>query len=150
MGESKKTEVTMPEAYTDTLPPEEISDQLAPVIAELGLAENCRQLAMEGWTVVEEVASQDFIARFRSKIKEFGRGANMLLAKDPIFAEAVLNPKVMAMAEFSLGRGFLLTQVACTVRPKGSPGIALHSDQALGACAVPRAQFDARLLLGLR
>ena len=56
----------------------------------------------------------------------------------------------MAMAEFSLGRGFLLTQVACTVRPKGSPGIALHSDQALGACAVPRAQFDARLLLGLR
>ena len=74
----------------------------------------------------------------------------MLLAKDPIFAKAVLNPKVMAMAEFSLGRGFLLTQVACTVRPKGSPGIALHSDQALGACAVPRAQFDARLLLGLR
>ena len=129
MSESKKTEVTMPGAYTDTLPPEEISDELSPVIAELGLAENCRQLAMEGWTVVEEVASQDFIARFRAKIKEFGRGANMLLAKDPIFAEAVLNPKVMAMAEFSLGRGFLLTQVAC---------------------AVPRAQFDARLLLGLR
>ena len=70
MSESKKTEVTMPEAYTDTLPPEEISDELAPVIAELGLAENCRQLAMEGWTVVEEVASQDFIARFRAKIKE--------------------------------------------------------------------------------
>ena len=52
----------------------------------------------------------------------------MMLAKDPVFAEAVLNPKLMALAEFSVGRGFLLSQVAVSVRPKDSPSIGLHAD----------------------
>ncbi len=54
--------------YTDTLPPEVISEELAPIIAELGLEENCRQLVMQGWTVLEDVSSPEFNARFREKI----------------------------------------------------------------------------------
>ncbi len=42
------SEVKRPVAYFDTLPPDAISDTLTPVIEELGLEENCRQLAMEG------------------------------------------------------------------------------------------------------
>ena len=119
-----------PGLYYDTLAPDAISEELAPVIAELGLEENCRQLAMEGWTVVEDVATPEFNEAFRNKILEVvdGPGGNMLLAKDPLFAEAVLMPKLMAMAEFSVGRGFLLSQVAASVRPKGSPPIGLHAD----------------------
>ena len=120
-----------PERYTDTLPPDAISPELAPVIEELGLTENCRQLAMEGWTVVEDVADPAFNEQFREKIMEISGGpggANMLLAKDPLFAEAITMPKLMAMAEFSVGRGFLISQVAASVRPKGADAIGLHAD----------------------
>ena len=120
-----------PAVYFDTLAPDAVSDELAPVIDELGLRDNCRELAMEGWTVVQDVADQDFNAAFRAKIIEIASnqgGANMLLAKDPIFAKAVLRPKLLAMAEFSVGRGFLISQVAASVRPKGAPSIGLHAD----------------------
>ena len=120
-----------PAVYFDTLAPDAVSDELAPVIDELGLRDNCRELAMEGWTVVEDVADEDFNAAFRAKILEIASnrgGANMLLAKDPIFAKAVLRPKLLAMAEFSVGRGFLISQVAASVRPKGAPSIGLHAD----------------------
>ena len=57
-----------PKAYFDTLPPDAISDELAPTIDELGLRENCRELAMNGWTVVRDVASAEFNERFRQTI----------------------------------------------------------------------------------
>ena len=118
-------------AYYDTLPPDAISEELAPAIEELGLEDNCRQLSMEGWTVVADVADQEFNHALRQKILALAGnpgGANMLLAKDPIFAHAILSPKLLAMAEFSVGRGFLISQVAASVRPKGSPAISLHAD----------------------
>lgn len=121
---------TTPETYFDTLAPEAISPELAPVIDELGLAANCRELAMNGWTVIEQAASLVFNDRLRARIIELasGSGTNMLLAKDPLFAEAVLNPKLLAMAEFSVGRGFLLSQVAGSVRLEGARVIGLHAD----------------------
>ncbi|MFP6823866.1 MAG: phytanoyl-CoA dioxygenase family protein, partial [Pseudomonadales bacterium] len=112
----------------ETLAPEAISDELRPTIEEFGLEDNCRQLAAEGWTVVEDVASSEFNERLRNKILELRPGGNMLLAKDPVFSEAVLSPKLLAMAEFSVGRGFLISQVAASVRPQGSPSIGLHAD----------------------
>ena len=118
-----------PAVYFDTLPPDAISDELAPAIDELGLRENCRELAMNGWTVVRDAASKEFNDRFRKTILGINeKGSNMLLAKDPIFAEAIMNPKLMAMAEFSVGRGFLISQVAASVRAKGSDQLGLHAD----------------------
>ena len=111
----------------ETLAPEAISDELRPTIEGFGLEDNCRQLAAEGWTVVEDVASSEFNERLRHKIQDVG-GGNMLLAKDPVFSEAVLSPKLLAMAEFSVGRGFLISQVAGSVRPQGSASIGLHAD----------------------
>jgi ectoine hydroxylase-related dioxygenase (phytanoyl-CoA dioxygenase family) len=86
---------------------------------------------MEGWTVLEDAATPEFNERLRAKVLELSGGpggANMLLAKDPVFAEAIMNPKLMAMAEYSVGRGFLISQVAASVRPKGAPVIGLHAD----------------------
>lgn len=135
MAEAETATATT-DLYHDTLPPAAISEELAPVIAELGLENNCRELAGQGWTVVENASTPEFNERFRQKILELtgaerdsgGGGGNMLLTKDPVFAEAVLNPKLMALAEFSVGRGFLISQVAASVRPKGSPAIGLHAD----------------------
>ena len=117
-------------SYYDTAPPDVISDELKPVIEKFGLLENCRQLAMEGWTVIENAADEAFNECLRSTILELADhgGSNMLLTKDDVFPAAVLNPRLMAMAEFSVGRGFLLSQVAASVRPKGSPVIGLHAD----------------------
>ncbi len=131
MAETAKTK-----PIHDTLPPEAISVELAPVIRELGLEHNCVELTEQGWTVVENAASSEFNDRLRQTIMELtgtepdtgAGGGNMLLAKDPVFAEAVLNPKLMALAEFSVGRGFLISQVAASVRPKGAPSIPLHAD----------------------
>ena len=133
MSEAENVEETTAQAPAfqilhDTLAPETISDELRPTIEEFGLEDNCRQLAMEGWTVVEDVASAEFNERLRNKILELRPGGNMLLAKDPVFSEAVLSPKLLAMAEFSVGRGFLISQVAASVRPQGSPSIGLHAD----------------------
>jgi len=127
----------IPTQIRDTLPPYAISDELLPVIEKLGLQGNCRQLAREGWTIVENAADPDFVERLRETIVRtapvepamgMGSGAQ-LLDKDRVFAEAVLNPKLMAMAEFSVGRGFLLGSVVSTVRRKGSPVTPLHADQ---------------------
>ena len=119
-----------PGTLFDTLPPEAISDELMPVIQELGLTENCRQLALDGWTVVEDAADEQFNSQLREQILQDADkgGARMLLAGDPIYAQAVLNPKLMALAEFSVGRGHLISQVAASVRKKGEPMLGLHAD----------------------
>jgi len=116
--------------YTDTLPPDAISDELRPELERLDLIENCRQLVMQGWTVIEDAASAEVNAALRATILDLcpKGGGNMLLHKDPIFAEAVMNPKLLAMAEFSVGRGFLISQVAASVRGQGAPVIGLHAD----------------------
>ncbi|HET6793319.1 MAG TPA: phytanoyl-CoA dioxygenase family protein [Acidimicrobiales bacterium] len=122
---------------TDTLPAGTVSDELAPVIDRLGLADNCRQLVDEGYTVIAGAAAPEVTARLREAILTASRitsdadagGASMLLRRDPVFAEVVLNPKLMAMAEFSVGRGHLLSQVAGSVKPRGGAGLALHADQ---------------------
>jgi hypothetical protein len=120
----------MAELYYDTLAPGAISEELRPSIEALDLEPHCRQLAEEGWTVLENVAEPAFTTRLREKILDLAPkgGANMLLAKDPVFAEAVLNPALMAMAEFSVGRGFLISQIAASVRPQGAGTIGLHAD----------------------
>jgi ectoine hydroxylase-related dioxygenase (phytanoyl-CoA dioxygenase family) len=98
----------------------------------LGLRDHCAELAQEGWTVIRDVAPPSFTEQLREKILEVSNNRPaclMLLAKDPIFSEAMLNPALIALAEYSVGRGFLISQVAATIREKGSPALDLHADQ---------------------
>ena len=135
-----------------TVPPEEITPELLPVVEELGLVENCRELAEEGFTIVENAAPPEFVARLRKTIldslqsvgegEEFlGRSREkaevLLLAKDPVYAEAALNPKVMALAEFSVGRGFLLGSLISTIKARQSPGLPAHADQGMFPAPFP-------------
>lgn len=120
-----------PSLYYDTLAPDALSEELAPTVEKLNLLENCRELTMQGWTVVHDVASEEFNTKFREKIIEVAKednAFNMLLAKDDLFVQAVTSPKLLAMAEFSVGRGFLISQVAASIRPQGAKPIGLHAD----------------------
>ena len=84
------------ETRADTLPPNEISDELAPTIAELGLEETCRQLVEDGYAVIENVSSSEFNERLREAILRVVKpvqvtgkaaGMNMLLLKDRSLAK---------------------------------------------------------------
>ena len=143
-GATAAARVPVEARRASTVPPHEITPELRPVVEELGLVENCHELAEEGWTIVENAADPAFVARLRKTILETadvddtGNGnVGSLLAKDPVFAEATLNPKVMALAEFSVGRGFLLGSLIATVRAKGNPALAVHCDQDMFPAPLP-------------
>lgn len=120
----------LPVLHAPTVPAAEIAPEVAPRIAEFGLEENCRQLADEGYTVVADVASPQFFARLRQTILDKANPyAYQLATRDPIFVEAALNPKLGALAEFSLGGGFLLSLGATSVRGQDPFYIDLHADQ---------------------
>ena len=114
------------------LVPGEISAELAPRISDFGLERNCQELREQGYTVLEDVAPPVDWRDLRTAIQKAGYPYAMgatLLQKYPIAAKAVINPKMMALAEFSIGAGFILSNVASTIRRKGDQNIGLHCDQ---------------------
>ena len=126
--------------------PEEITDELLPVVEALGLVRHCHQLASEGYTIVENAADAEFTARLRKTILESVREhdpdsnsllGKRILAEDPIFAEAAMNPVVMAMAEFSVGRGFLLGSHIPSIHVSGRSALDLHSDEQMFPAPLP-------------
>ena len=126
--------------------PEEITDELLPVVEALGLVRHCHQLASEGYTIVENAADAEFTARLRKTILESVREhdpdsnsllGQRILAEDPIFAEAAMNPVVMAMAEFSVGRGYLLGSHIPSIHVSGRSALDLHSDEQMFPAPLP-------------
>jgi ectoine hydroxylase-related dioxygenase (phytanoyl-CoA dioxygenase family) len=105
-----------------------ISSTLAPAIARLGLERNCEELNERGYTVIEDVADPELTARMRGFHIEHGV-KQMLLRLDPMFCQAVLNPKLLAMVEYSVGQGALISQVTASVRGQGAPALPIHADQ---------------------
>ena len=117
---------------TETVAPGEISDELAPRIRELGLERNCEELWEQGYTVIEDATPSEYWQELRKTILKAGYpGAlgSTLMGKYPNIAEAAVNPKMMALAEFSVGAGFILSNVASSIRRKGDRNIGLHCDQ---------------------
>ena len=88
---------------SDTLPPDAISDVLLPVVEELGLLGNCRQLAAEGWTVIENAADPEFVARLRKGILADGTSF-MRLDKDPVYAKRLERLRAAGLSEGQLAR----------------------------------------------
>ncbi len=107
-------------------PPGEIPEELAPRIRELGLEANCKELWEQGYTVLEDVASPEFLEEMRAASTG---NALHVLPKHPVFAQAALNEKLMAIAEFSVGAGFLLSNMATSIKRKGEPDLGIHCDQ---------------------
>ena len=111
-------------------PPGEIAEELAPRIRALGLEEKCRELWEQGYTVLEDVASPELLRELRAQAMAADPGALHVLPKHAVFAQAALNEKLMAIAEFSVGAGFILSNMATSLKRKGGPDLGIHADQA--------------------
>ncbi len=121
-----------------TSQPFELSPELAKRVDELGLQAHLDQLRDEGYAIGPNIASEAFTARLRETCKRLaqeteapakGFSAALLLGRDPIFEEVVLNPKILALVEVMCGQGALLSQLIASIRPKGAPNLPLHADQ---------------------
>lgn len=119
-------------------------------IRALGLEQNVADLAMVGYTVVRDVAPPEFIERLRERIIElveeqraqalrntdgtlklentFPDSAWCLLERGRVFEEAVCNPKLVALNEYMLGKGYLASVVGGTVTRTGAAPLGLHTD----------------------
>ena len=126
------------EEKSDTRQPFDLSDDNAARIKELGLKKNLDQMNAEGYTIIQNIASDDFTARLRETCIRMaqdteglarGKSAALLLGRDPIFEEVVTNPKILALVEVMCGKGAMLSQLITTIRSKGAPSIGLHADQ---------------------
>ncbi|MCI0777502.1 MAG: phytanoyl-CoA dioxygenase family protein [Chloroflexi bacterium] len=132
-------------AATDTLSdtigtrqPFDLSERLAGTINELGMQPQIDQMRDEGYTVIPNIATPEFTARLRETCKRMtqetesgakGYSAAMLLGRDPIYEEVVLNPKIRAIVEVMVGKGAMLSQLITSVRPEGAKKLTLHADQ---------------------
>ncbi len=127
--------VSVEDVMAPSRQPFELDDRLQAKVASLGLAETIRSLQEDGYGYVHNLADPDFNGRLRDTLLRLCResvhdeGVGMLLDKDPIVAEAVLNPKLLAVAEVMCGKGALLSQVIGSVKPQGCPPLPLHVDQ---------------------
>ena len=124
-------------AVNQTRQPFDLDDGMRARVEELGLAETVEQLRTEGYGYIHEAADLDFNSRLRDTIRRLSsagdrgdrRGASMLLDKDPIFVDVVLNPKLLVLVEIMCGKGAMISQLAASVRNRETPPIGLHSDQ---------------------
>ncbi|MEE2913440.1 MAG: phytanoyl-CoA dioxygenase family protein [Pseudomonadota bacterium] len=127
------SEVSESEAW-GSRQPFDLDDEVGQRINELSLQPTIDSLQAEGYGYVIPAADPDFNERLRHVIieqcrKNGGGGANMLLDKDPVFAEVITNPKLLAVAEVMCGKGFMISQIAASIRPEGAAPIGLHADQ---------------------
>jgi len=121
-----------------TRQPFDLSDDMSATVASLEIQENVDQLRDTGYTVIPDIADKEFTARLRETCLRLaqetdapGKGstAAMLLGRDPIFEEVVLNPTILALVEIMCGQGALLSQLITSIRKKGAPVLPLHADQ---------------------
>jgi hypothetical protein len=114
-----------------------VPEHLAERIDALDLRANVRDLVDDGYTVIQDPVAHAITDRVRAAIKECaqategrskGYAASLLLGRDPVFAQAVVVPKLLALGEYLLGRGFILSQLVGSVRKKGPGSLGLHAD----------------------
>ena len=123
-------------------------------IRELGLETNLAELEAFGFTIIENALSPTLTKRLRDAVLAAGEArygkpldlehetnvhevelASYLLYKDPVFEEAVLNPKPLALITYLLGYSCWLSSLTSHVKGPGEVGLLLHSDTANGVPA---------------
>ena len=117
-------------------PPCESVD-LAERLKALDLEGNAVDLTLRGYTVLRERVPEELIDRLRARIVELAvdRGAlppekraSYTMARGRAFEEAVCLPEVLALVEFTCGKGFIVNNAWGSIRPEGSQALTLHTD----------------------
>ncbi|MBI1198552.1 MAG: hypothetical protein GC203_11875 [Phenylobacterium sp.] len=120
-------------------------------IRELGLERNLAELEAFGYTIVENALTPEQTGAMRDRIvelseKRLGRSldlanetahqetkyAQYLLFEDPMFKDAVVNPRPLALVRYLLGKRCILSSLGSHVKGPGGPGLLLHSDMGNG------------------
>lgn len=120
----------------DATPAPTPQSDLAARITAQGLEDNVREIAEQGYTVIQDPVAHALTDRVREAILRLARippgaaggGAHNMLDRDPIFADAICVPKLLTMVEHLLGRGAQIAQVVGSVKLKGSHPLHLHAD----------------------
>ena len=138
----------MAELSARSLAPGEVSDSLRPRIEELGLWRNVEELREQGATVVTDAVPLDLLDELRTLIHEkiethqvVGAGAGhaagvaecAMLLGNSVVDRVVTLPKLLAMWEFSAGKGMRAGTMAGTVLQQSEGefiGVPLHADHA--------------------
>ncbi|MET0271430.1 MAG: phytanoyl-CoA dioxygenase family protein [Phenylobacterium sp.] len=120
---------------------------------ELGIETNLAELEAFGFTVIDPEktgAAPDFAARMLAKVMEigaqedalavelnkhedaakpaFGRQLFHLLERDPIFAEAVMNPAVRTLAAYLMGMSYRMYSMVAFVKESPARSTPMHVD----------------------
>ena len=107
-----------------SLKPNELSDELQPRIEELGLWKNIEQLRDEGYTVIQDAVPPELLDEMREDIHRFadespgdlkGKSAPFLLGRSSAVDRVVTLPKMLAIAEFSVGKGMRASQMTSSI-----------------------------------
>ena len=116
--------------------PDIVSADLAPRIEALDLWENVRELVDYGYTVIQDPKAHAIVDDVRNAVircvpaepHEKAATRFTLLDQDPVFAEAITVPRLLALAEFLLGRGAVFSQLAGSRRRAARGSLGLHAD----------------------
>ena len=123
-------------------------------IRALDLESNLAELEAFGFTVIRDALTSKLTAKLREAVlraaeKSFGRRLDLegeqelhevrlapyLLYTDPVFEEALLNPRPLALITYLLGYSCLLSSLTSHVKGPGEVGLLLHSDTGNGVPA---------------
>ena len=100
--------IEKPDETLSTVQPFEFSKKFTKQLKELDLLETIDHIKEQGYAVMDAGVSEDFNKRLRETCIKLaketegaakGYAAAILLGRDPVFEEVVLNPKVQAMVE---------------------------------------------------
>jgi ectoine hydroxylase-related dioxygenase (phytanoyl-CoA dioxygenase family) len=129
-------------------------------IRSLGLESNLAELEAFGFTVLENALTPEKTVQLREAIireseKSLNRKLDLqnerdytglqtiyyLLFRDPVFEDIVVLPKVLALMDYFVGRGGVLSAVGSHLKGPGGEGLKLHADTMVGMPA-PYAPYD--------
>ena len=121
-----------------TLDPYEVSDSIRETVENLSLWKNIEELRDQGYTVVEDVCEPSQMDELRAVIHEFAaqtegpaknHSAAMLLGRHSVVDQFATLPKILALAEVSVGKGMRAGQFIGSIKREGMPALGLHADQ---------------------
>ena len=125
---------------TPSRAPGELAEELKPRIDEFDLGQNVEELREQGYTIVRDVAPPELLDDVSEAIHRCaqdtegewkGRSCAMLVGRDWAIDEVLTRPKLLALAEFSLGKGFRAGFIHGSIMGEHSAYISteLHADQ---------------------
>jgi hypothetical protein len=129
------------EAPAQSKAPYDVSDELRPRIDELGLWDTVNGLREEGYAVIHDAAPPELLDEMREAIHSLAaqrdqtpdsiESAPMLLGRHPAIDRVATLPKILAIAEYSVGKAVRAGRFHGSImrQGQGPETGGLHSDQ---------------------